>query len=1370
MFGEVNWQKATGFSFLKYLLILFIISSCFAAHAQVNENIFKKIIIEIDGEEVFDVSAITQDHQGYMWLGTNLGLVRYNGIEGKKYDIIPGDSFLYVKDEINEIKPLFIDSKGDIWIGVNSGLNKYNSDCDCLLQYPTIIDDIILTGILSITEDKNKNIWIGTQDGGLFRYERESDSFSRFLHKPSDLITIVNDRIEYLLVDQKNNLWIGTNSNDATAGSGLIRFNVSTGNVEEFLHEPSDPNSLLDNRITALYEDQQGQILIGTYKCGFHIYNPENETLTRYSYDANNPGQLHAPYTEDNVYGGSPFVWLIHQDQNGGYWIGTTGKGINYFDAGTKTFMNYSFNLVNPQLLWSFYEDRQSNIWIGGIMGSGLFRTDLFARKNHLNTNFTNVEGAFESSLNPGILWIKSMKAGLSKMNLKTNKIVRYLHDEDNIKSIGHNWVRSSHQESNKILWLGLGTGGAYGGQTGNGGVDRMDIERGEFTHYKLTRNDDGLDDFSYTPYSIFEDNEGCLWLGTGSGGIFRSDKDKKEFNHFNRLNNDSLSSDVFENIARIDSNGDIWASDFAGEGAIYLYDRQEDTFNPYLKGFKMYNLLIDEKGWLLISTWEKGLVHLNPVDRTYIQYTKKEGLPSNHGLDIVKGENDIFWVNTRLGSAKFDAKTGKISSVGLPKGRYNTTIFKAIDNQIYVGKNDGLVSFYPDQVLGNPYPPQVSISELLISDKNYLAEKNDSTELVLSHNQNDIAFKYVGLHFSNPEKNRYQYKLEPLDKNWINAGNERTVRFANLSPGTYTFQVKASNSDGVWSEEPKSVQFTIKPAWWHTWVAYIIYLALAIVFADRFYRFQLSKRLAVSESKRLKEINQVKNTLFTNITHEFRTPLTVINGMTDSIKSDLENKQFSDTEKSLEMIQRNSNGLLHLVNEMLDLAKLESGNMKLQLIQTNVIPFVKYLSESFHSLAQKKQINLTVYSEIDWLIMDFDSKKLSAIISNLLSNAIKFTPHKGKIIVHLNRIVKRKAEFFLLKIKDDGPGISEEEIENIFDRFYQADNSLSRHKKGSGIGLALSKEFVELMGGEIGVKSDAKKGCTFEIEIPVSNKAVEVEENMAKPENQIISSHFVSEPVPQIKTNTNLPLVLIIEDNEDVAYYLQKCLTGKYETLHAKDGSVGIEMAFNKIPDIIISDVMMPGKDGFEVCETLKSDELTDHIPIILLTAKATIKDRLLGLSYGADAYLAKPFVQAELFTRLDQLILSRKKLRHKFENSGFGNIINKRVVDPETKFLQKVIKLIHENINNHSFGASQLAHELSLSESQIYRKLKAISGKSTAVFIRSIRLQRGKELIQTTEDTISEIAYEVGFNDPAWFSRAFKEEFGFAPSAISK
>ena len=1342
-------------------LLIFLCFSFYISNAQQNEPDFKKIHIEVDREEVLSVYNIIQDHQGYIWMATNLGLIRYNGLEGKQYDVEKSNS------SSDGIRALYVDHLGDIWIGAKSGLSKYNPDCDCIYEYPSVINDIGLSMVNTITEDKNKNIWIGTSNNGLIQYDRENNRFTRFLYESSDAAALANVFIGELMVDRNNNLWIGTNS-------GLLRFNINTEKTKQFIHDPLDPNSLVDNRISALYEDQEGKILIGAFKSSFHIYNPENQLLKRISFDANNPNQKHAPYSEDKIFLKEPFVQIIHQDQNGGYWIGTTGKGINYFNESTKTFKNYNFNLINPKILNSFLEDRQGNIWIGGIMGSGLFRMDLFAQKYHLNTNFYYATRTHESSINPGVLWVGSHKTGLSKLNLKTNKIINYQHNDDNSRSIGHNWVRSIYQESNRALWLGLGNGWAYGGMDGNGGVDRLDIETGLFTHFKLTRNDDGQDDFSYTPHSICEDNKGYLWLGAGPGGIFRSDKDKKEFKHFKILKNDTLSEDVFFNIIRIDSNGDLWASDFAGEGTLYLYDRQENKFSPYLKGFKMYNILIDDKGWLLISTWEKGLVHLNPIGKSIIQYTKKEGLPSNEGIDIVKGENGMYWVNTRVGPAKFDAKTGEISPISLLKGRYNTRISKASDGQIYLAASNGLVSFYPNQVIGNPFPPQIDISELLISNNNYLTGKNKNNELVLSHEQNDISFKYNALHFSNSEKNLFQYRLKPINDQWINAEFDRTARYFNLPPDSYTFEVMASNSDGVWSKIPETVSFIIKPAWWTTWWAYCVYIVVLAFLTERLYRFQLSKKLADSESKRLKEVDQLKNTLFTNITHEFRTPLTVIKGMTGAIKSNLENNQHKELENSLEIIDRNSDGLLHLINEMLDLAKIESGNMELNLVQVDSIPYLKYLTQSFHSLAEEKEINFSVSSEIEHLKMDIDVAKFTAIITNLISNAIKFTSKHGNVDIHIDKIQENKTNLFLLKVRDSGLGISKEEQLHIFDKFYQVDSSLSKLNKGTGIGLALVKDFVELMNGTIEVESTHGVGTIFSIKLPITNIAVPSDGS----ELASISSSFKAN-VRDIVSITDqsidavdkdLPLVLIVEDNTDVAHYIKTCLTGKYYVLHAYNGAIGIEMALEKIPDVIISDVMMPEKDGFEVCEHLKKHELTDHIPIIMLTAKATFEDRLTGLSHGADAYLTKPFEKVELLTRIEQLILLRKKMLSKFEKTGIESLLEKNVKNSETKFLHKIITVIHDNITQADFGPVQLATKLLLSESQLYRKLKATSGKSTAVFIRTIRLQKGKELIQTTGKTISEVAYDVGFNDPSYFSRAFKEQYGHPPSDISK
>jgi signal transduction histidine kinase/DNA-binding response OmpR family regulator len=644
--------------------------------------------------------------------------------------------------------------------------------------------------------------------------------------------------------------------------------------------------------------------------------------------------------------------------------------------------------------------------------------------------------------------------------------------------------------------------------------------------------------------------------------------------------------------------------------------------------------------------------------------------------------------------------------------------------------------------------------------------------KLEFRHNQFPFYLEFSSIDFRLDKNVEFAYKLNPSDSDW-NLLKDPEIQFLNLPPGNYTLQVNGFSRGKEWEQKPLEINLDILPPWWATWWAYILYTLIAIAFADRFYRFQLSRKLALAESVRLTDLDQLKSNLYTNITHEFRTPLTVILGMSNTLKSNIEDKELENAEKTIEMIERNGNNLLRLVNELLDLAKLENEKMDLNFVKGDIIPFIKYLSESFHSMTDESHIKLTVYAEIDTLIVDYDVDKLSAIIYNLISNAIKFSnKSEGKIIVHINHIIEKEKEKLILKIKDNGIGIAKENLQNIFNRFYQVNASESRSSEGTGIGLALTKELVSLMGGNIEVKSELHKGSEFIVELPITRNALVTKDQnfVAKPEPLISTAKNNIEIVETIDPNSELPLCLIIEDNHDVAHYLETCLKDKYQTIHALNGIKGIEIALEKVPDIIICDVMMPGKDGYEVCKTLKTDERTDHIPIIILTAKVTMKDRLTGLSHGADAYLTKPFVKAELFTRLDQLIGLRKKMLLKMENNSFSTFLNKKAEDPKTKFLQKIIEIIHQEIDNHEFGSRHLAFKLHLSESQVYRKLKAITSKSTAVFIRTVRLQRAKELLQATNKTISEIAYEVGFNDPSWFSRAFKEEFGFSPSEISK
>lgn len=534
-------------------------------------------------------------------------------------------------------------------------------------------------------------------------------------------------------------------------------------------------------------------------------------------------------------------------------------------------------------------------------------------------------------------------------------------------------------------------------------------------------------------------------------------------------------------------------------------------------------------------------------------------------------------------------------------------------------------------------------------------------------------------------------------------------------------------------------------------------------------------------EAQQLKELDQFKTKFYTNITHEFRTPLTVIMGMSDQIAASkwlnkLNRKEFNFLSNAVTLIGRNSQNLLSLINQLLDLSKLNSSQLRLEWVQGDVINYLQYLTESFYSAAQEKEIRLVCYSEEAELLMDFDEMKLQQIIYNLLSNALKFTPKMGKIVLHTRQVEKEGQPYLQLKVSDTGSGIAADQLAHIFDQFFQTDDVKHRNYGGTGVGLSLTKELVELMDGTISVKSKLKKGTEFTILLPIRRTAKEKLTVIPIPTpaewvNSGISNETET-PIPAtfqpLNFNENTPVVLIIEDNRDVIAYLKGILQIQYQLEFAYNGQDGIDKALDIIPDLIISDVMMPEKDGFEVCQTLKTDERSSHIPIILLTAKATYQDRLTGLQHGADAYLNKPFNKTELLIRLEKLIGLRQQIQNKLANSTSNELTINDLSQVDAQFLKKLQKVVEDRLSDADLGVNDLCQKVRLSRTQVYRKLKALTGKTPTQFIRSIRLQKGKEMLQKSSMNVSEVAYEVGFVDPNYFSKLFKEAFGVLPSEV--
>jgi signal transduction histidine kinase/DNA-binding response OmpR family regulator len=755
--------------------------------------------------------------------------------------------------------------------------------------------------------------------------------------------------------------------------------------------------------------------------------------------------------------------------------------------------------------------------------------------------------------------------------------------------------------------------------------------------------------------------------------------------------------------------------------------------------------------------------------------------------------------LSTNKGLCRFHVRDESVKvfteADGLQNNEFNqSSYFKTRDGHFIFGGINGFSVFHPDSLIFNQHLPQTHIVGLQVNNRPFPLPASalvaDPSSLNLSHDQNLITLEFAALDFTNPSQNLYRYQLiqtglfgDSGDEDWVILGNKNTVQFANLQPGRYTFKVQGSNNDGLWSEQPAELRFTIRPPWWKSWVAYLFYLGAIAAIGWLFYQYRILQRLGLQEALRLKELDDFKSRFFTNITHEFRTQLTVILGMTERLTADGGRLTDGDAQGKLGLIKRNGENLLRLINQILDLAKLESKSLKINYVQGDVLPYLRYISESLHSLANAQNVLLRAESKEAEIVMDYDPERLLQIVHNLLSNAIKFTPSGGKVLMRADV----KHAWLHLSVSDSGVGVPPDELPFLFDRFFQAKNQEHAKAGGTGIGLSLTHEVVKALGGEISVESTLGVGSTFLVKLPMTNKSAFLESgaNGSLEGRKPVTATLLL-PTEKQPADPNLPLILLIEDNPDVVEYLAACLSspsragsqGAYQLDFAYNGRAGIEKALETIPDLIVSDVMMPEKDGFEVVETLKHNELTSHIPIVLLTAKADVQSRIAGLKRGADAYLSKPFHQEELLATLANLLEQRKRLQAKYSDGRLmvsdslpqSPITNHQspVSDPEDALLQKVQTAVLDNLSDSNFKVEDLCRAVATGQSQLNRKLMALTGMSTIAFIRSTRLAKAKELLLAKEMNISEVAYAVGFDDPKYFSRAFMEQFGIAPSKL--
>lgn len=792
-----------------------------------------------------------------------------------------------------------------------------------------------------------------------------------------------------------------------------------------------------------------------------------------------------------------------------------------------------------------------------------------------------------------------------------------------------------------------------------------------------------------------------------------------------------------------------------------------------------------DEDGQLWLSSQtEQGLIKFNnTLDSLHLQ--PYQPLPSVGPLrkvyHILRENAEYLWLVSTLGVFRLQRKTGKLTRYPMfpsfaKTGFLRLPAFVASNGTFYIGTMTGeVLAFDPKKVVEQSHLSEVYRVALTRysrydarRDSLFVQQNNLSglRQIRLTHQDRNFTLEFFVPDFRSPNENKFTWRLEGYESNWSAPTTANYLQYENLPPGEYLLHIRGGLIEEYYASSELTLKVTVLQAWYKTGWAFLGYLLLLAAVAFFLYKFQLNRKLEHAEALRIKELDVIKSRLYTNITHEFRTPLTVILGMVETIRGH---------ENERKLIRRNGKNLLRLINQLLDLSKLDSGTMKMDLVQGDMINYLQYLTESFHSMAHEKNVRLTFYAEIPELIMDFDEVKIQHIIYNLLTNALKFTKAGGKVVLHANQAQRSGEPFLKLKVQDTGIGIPEDQLSHIFDRFFQADNSNTRKGDGTGIGLALTRELIELMGGSISAESTLGKGTNFTLLLPIR-----LQSNPPLPLIEFSSSRsLIPELVPDLpapisavttddheNVGSEKPLLLIIEDNADVVTYIVGLLEREYDITTAPNGRFGIEKAYEIIPDIIISDVMMPEKDGYEVCETLKHDERTSHIPIILLTAKAEAADRIRGLRKGADAYLMKPFNKEELYVRLEKLLELRQALQQRYAGKE-AESRKPAVPTLDDLFLGKLRQNVAENLDNSELGAEQLCQVVNLSQSQLYRKMAALTGEPPNAFIRKIRLQKAKEMLETTELNISEIAYSVGFNDPNYFSRAFAREFGQSPSS---
>ena len=1309
------------------------------------------------------IISITQDKQRFMWFATESGLNRFDGKEFRIYKKNPIQQNGISGNEFNKV---YVDTNDNlIWIATQrAGLNVFDcktDDFSLFIHDPNDQKSISSDAVTDITNDADGNIWLATYSNGVDYYDKKKREFIHF--NRSTLPDLKSNNVWTIADDKNGKLYIGH------VNEGLSILSLKDRSVKNFTFEPANPNSLPNNCIRTIFIDNLGNVWLGTND-GLALFNRKTEKFIRFQQDKNKLNSLIS-----NV------VLSIHQTKDNCLWIGTENGGISILNLGNEMFLSpekISFHNIYPSddetglscgTVRTIFQDCFDNIWIGTYREGINFinKNPDFFRKWQYNVpakpnSLPNSTAWGICEDNADNIWIGTDGGGICTFRNDIRTAV-YTKENGNLRD---NAILSALKDSEGNLWFG----------SFEGKIMIYNSQKREFETFQAN----GLK--AKPIRCFFEDNNHTVWIGTDDEGMYSYHLKTKTFRQYTAPIYNLPSDNQIRAIAQ-DAQGRLWVGSF-GAG-LCVMDTVFCNVAAFHRETGFYSNAIscifkDSRQRMWVGTGEGLILFPRPDSLSHFTvFTEENGLKDSYIRAIAEDKDGNIWFSSNGGISKYDWCKNKFynydRSYGLPTGQFmDGSVINAQNGRLYFGSQNGVCYFNPEKMIEMKTLPPVIITGFRYYTRMTNPEhKSDNYSSIssgfaqLKYNQNTLLFTFNVMDYAFSNQVEYAYRIEGISKEWYTIGKTNEVIFRNLPAGTYLFSVKARLENQDWTDETATFKVKINPPFWFSWWAELLYGLIVIgiiLFFAFFYkkRVQLESQLFLEKenNRQQQALNNDKLQFFTNITHELRTPLTLIIGPLEDLSNDSSLSEKSG--KKVSLIHQNAIRLLNLINRLLDFRKTETNNMTLQVSKGDLEKLIAGTVLKYKELNQNNQVIFTFKVEVERSVLYFDPEIVQIILDNLISNAFKYT-NRGEIRVSLRNRLENEILYTEIEVADTGCGIPATKLEKIFDRYYQVKNV--NQASGSGIGLALVKNLVTIHQGFISVESEEGKGTTFRFRLSTENvyPGVLHEESKEVPP-------FVYPMNDEIEGNlrNGKKILLIVEDHPDILHYIHDIFADNYLVLTAEDGKSGLEYAFNHIPDIVISDIMMPEISGLELCTALKKDVRTCHIPVILLTAKTTTQDKTEGYQVGADSYITKPFSADLLQSRVTNLLNQRQRLAKQIVNSKMfkQTLLQDSIHQLDNEFLEKIIRIIQENSYSEALDVEFIAQQVNMSHSNLYKKVKALTGLSVNEFIRKTRMKQAEELLLTGKYTISEIAFRVGINKIAYFRQCFKEEFGVSAS----